>query len=355
MAQLGREPQIVKLAKDLGLDWRGDCLGTIRGYALAQIDRIIRGSPIPIASLDLLRWVVADKFRLKLEFIYTDDDIERIVNDYPDFHPLLRRRLVHEFVNSGTEGITLERDASDPRVFRYLAVVDARGDRAPRAYFTAWHEVAHLLLHPAQFPFPGFRRTPSEAQRSKDPLESLVDHVTGRVAFYPPLFRPTLERTLEERGELTFDALDVIREAAAPTASLFATAMGAVHLLNEPALFVTAELALKAEEHRFSRGAQQTFEFALVGVEEKLRVTIVAPNDLVLGSSIEIRRNMRVPDGSALVTAYKSATDITLCGDEDQKSWETSHGGPLAPLALRVQAARRGRYVYGLITTRQED
>lgn len=353
MAQLAREPQIVKLAKHLGLDWRGDCLCAIREYALAQIHRIIRGSPIQIESLDLLRWVVANKFRLKLEFIYIEDDIERIVTEYSDFHSLLRQRLVHEFVNGSTEGITLERETSDPRVFRYLAVVDARGDRAARAYFTAWHEIAHLLVHPAQYTFPEFRRTPSEVERSKDPVESLVDHVTGRVAFYPPLFRPTLERTLAEVGELTFAALDAIREAAAPTASLFATAMGSVHLLDKPALFVTAEFGLKAEERRFSRGPQQAFDFALAGVEEKLRVTTAAPNDLVAASSISIRRNMRVPLRSALDQAFSSPTDITISADEDQEQWETSREGALASLALRVQAARRGRYVYGLITTRQ--
>ncbi len=352
MAHLGREPQIVKLAKDLGLDWGGNCVAAIRDYALARVDRIIRGSPLEVASLDQLRWVLANKFRLKLEFISSEDDIYRVVSDYADFHPLLRQRLVHEFVNGTTEGITLERDTPDTRVFRYLAVIDARGERASRAYFTAWHEVCHFLLHPAQLPFPDFRRALPEMERSKDPLESVVDHVTGRVAFYPPLFRPTLERRVEERGELTFGALDEIREEAAPTASLFATALGAIHALKEPALFVTAELALKAEEQRFGRGAQQTFEFALAGLQEKLRVTTVAANDLALESSLEIRRNMRVPDNSPLVTAHTSANDITLSGDEDQESWETSHGGPLSPLGLRVQAARRGRYVYGLMTIR---
>src|SRR4030088_206563 len=102
------------------------------------------------------------------------------------------------------------------------------------------------------------------------------------------------ELNLLGKLQLTFDALEAARNSAAPTASLFATAMGSIQVLNAPALFVMADMALKAEERRFSRGFQQTFDFAAATVEEKLRVTTVAPNDLVTESQLAIRRNMRV-------------------------------------------------------------
>jgi hypothetical protein len=352
MAQLARDPKVVQLAKDLGLNWRGDCLAELRDCALAQVDVIRRDSPIPIHDLDALRLIVADKFRVRLEFIRDDGDVDRIAAEYSDFHPLLRHRLVLEFVRGTTEGITLERDEWDPRVFRYLAVVDARGDRAARAYFTAWHELAHLLVQPAQLPFPGFRRTPPLIEREKDPIESVVDHIAGRVAFYPPFFGPPLQRAVTDHGGLNFAALEAARDAAAPTASLFATAMGSIQLANTPSLFVTADMALKAEERRFSRGPQQVFDFATSIVSETLRVTTVAPNDLVAQSALAIRRNMRVPADSVLSQAYASPIDATLGADEDQAWWETSRGGPLRTLPIRIEAARRGRFVYGLISLR---
>lgn len=350
MAQLARDPKVVKLAKDLGLNWRGNCLAAIREHALAQVEAIKCGSPIPIGNLDALRLMVADKFRVRLEFIHDDADVERIATQYGDFHSLLRQRLLVEFLKGDTEGITLERDEPDPRFFRYLAVVDARGERAARAYFTAWHELAHLLVHPPQLSFPGFRRTPVVTERQKDPIESVVDHVAGRVAFHPPFFRPALERAVAAHGGLTFDALEAARDSAAPTASLFATAMGSIQVLDGPALFVTADMALKAEERRFSRGHQQTFDFATAAVEEKLRVTTVAPNDFATESALEIRRNMRVPAKSVIAQAHESAFDVTLTADEDQGWWETSRGGALSSCSVRVTAARRGRYVYGIIT-----
>lgn len=352
MVQLARDPKVVKLAKDLGLNWRGDCLSAIREHALAQIEAIKRNSPIEIGDLDTLRAMVADKFRVRLEFIREDADIERIASEHAGFHPLLRQRLLVEFVEGDTEGITLEREKWDARFFQYLAVVDARGERGVRAYFTAWHELAHLLVHPAQLPFPGFRRTPAAAARAKDPMESVVDHVAGRVAFHPPLFRPALDRAVAEQGSLSFEALEAARDAAAPTASLFATAMGSIQVVGTPALLVAAELALKAEERRFSRGPQQTLGFAADAVQEKLRVTTVVPNDLVAGSQLAIRRNMRVPADSVLARAHASEDDLLLGADEDQSWWETSRGGSLAALPIRVEAARRGRYVYGVITPR---
>jgi hypothetical protein len=349
VAQLARDPQVVKLAKDLGLNWRGDCLAAIRAHALEQVDEIKRGSPISIGDLDVLRRIVADKLRMKLEFIHEKADLERIAEQHASFHPDLRQRLVAEFGEGDTEGITLERYEWDERFFRYLAVVDARGERASRAYFTAWHELAHLLVHPDQLPFPGFRRTPAATERDKDPIESVVDHIAGRVAFHPPLFAPALERAMADHGGLTFEALDAARFSAAPTASLFATAMGSIQVVSSPVLLVTAEMALKAEERRFTRGPQVTFDFAATTVKEKLRVTTVAPNDLVAGSSLAIRRNMRVPAASVLAQAHASEIDVTLGADEHQEWWESSRGGPLASQPIRVEAVRRGRYVYGII------
>lgn len=352
MVQLARDPSVVKLAKDLDLNWRGDCLVAIREHALTQVDAITRGSPIPIADLDSLRLMVADKFRVKLEFINDDRDIDRIATWHSEFHSLLRQRLVVEFLHSDTEGITLEREEWDPRFFRYLAVVDGRGERVTRAYFTAWHELAHLLVHPMQLPFPGFRRTPAAAERAKNPIESVVDHIAGRVAFHPPLFRPALERAMADHGGLTFTALEAARDSAAPTASLFAAAMGSIQVLTTPALFVTAEMALKAEERRFSRGPQHTMDFAATTVQEKLRVITVAPNELVSGGDLGIRRNMRVPSESVLAQAHRSSVDVTLGADEDQGWWDTSRSGPLPRFPIRVEAARRGRFVYGIVTPR---
>ena len=350
MTQLATNPRVIKLAKDLGLPIRGDCLAHIRGYALKRIERILAESLVPVTNLDVLRRVVADKFRVKLEFIYEDADIESIALKYPNFHSGLLRRLRQEFVDGVTEGITLERDEWDPRQFRYLAVIDARGERAVRAYFTAWHEITHLLVHPEQLPFPGFRRSPPRSEIDKDPLESVVDHVAGDVAFYPPFFQPAVTVEVERAGTFGFRAIEAARVAAAPSASLLATAMGSIEYAPEPTLLVTVSEALKKAEAREVRSPQQTFDFARPEPTAKLRVVSVVPSSLVSASALAIHRNMRVPDGSVLALAHASVVDTDLVADEDQSWWETSQRGPLPSLPIRVHAVRRGRFVYGLVS-----
>jgi hypothetical protein len=158
--------------------------------------------------------------------------------------------------------LALERDEWDSRQFRYLAVIDARGERAARAHFTAWHEITHLLLHPPKLAFPNFRRTPPQVEIEKDPLESGMDHVAGRLAFYPPFHRPALEQAIAVEGGLSFRALDLARETAAPSASLFATAIGSINYVPMPTLFVSVRPGLKKAEARAITSPQGAFPFA---------------------------------------------------------------------------------------------
>jgi len=341
----------MQLVRDLGLSTRGNCLDTIRDHAFKIVSTIIENSPVPVDCLETLRRVVANKYRARLEVISSDEDVHRIAEDYSDFHPHLKRRLSDEFLAGATEGITLERDPYDAVAFRYLIVVDARGERAARAHFTAWHEITHLVVHPQQLRFPGFRRTPLYVDIEKDPLESVVDHVAGKLAFYKPLFGPVIQRLISGHEGLTFDTVEAARIEAAPTASLFATAVGSLDYASRPTLFVSVGLGLKKGERRLLRSPQQTFGFARVEAQEKLRLLYAIPNEVAAKSDLALRRNMRVPQDSVLSQAFASAIDVTLDANEDQGSWETSDEGALPPLDLKVQAIRRGRYVYGLIAS----
>jgi hypothetical protein len=349
MTHLSSHPKVVRLTRELGLVARGDYVTQICTYATNRVERVISESLIAIDSLDTLRWVVADKFRVRLEFLFEDVDVERIAQEYTDFHPTLRQRLAYEFIEGTTEGITLERDEYDPCQFRYLSVIDARGQRAARAYFTAWHELTHLVILPPQLVFNGFRRTPPATEIPKDPIEAVVDHVAGRLAFFPPYFHPALDKAVERCGGFTFSALEAARSAAAPSASLFATAIAGLAYAHRPTLLTAVGMALKADDRRAAYSPQQSFPFADRQVPEKLRVTTVVPNELALGGSLAIRRNMRVPTDSVLAAAYASMVDVELEADEDQSTWETSRSGALEALPIKVQAVRRGRFVYGLV------
>ncbi len=303
----------------------------------------------PVGDLDTLRRFVANKFRVKIEQITRDADVDRIEAEYRGFHPALPERLRLEFLKGRTEGITLERDGHDPIQFQFLVVVDARGERSVRAYFTAWHEIAHFLVHPPQLAFPGFRRVLTSTEIDKDPVEAVVDHVAGRLAFYPPLYEPLIAQAIKDTGGFSFRAIDVARESAAPSASLFASAIGSLPYAPRPTLLVSVDMALKKSEVRSIASRQNSFDFAQPSATAKLRVVSAAPNDRAQASRLAVRRYMRVPERSVLTRAYEEGNDVELEQNEDQSWWETSSNGPLPPERLHVHAVRRGRFVYGLI------
>ena len=125
--RLKDDPAVHQLARDLGLSRRGDPLTSIRGFALDRVRQILTDSPVAVTDLESLRLVLADKFRLRIEFLSEDSDIERVCSQHADFHPLLAPRLREEFLKGETEGIMLERSGWDPTRFGFLA-----GDRRPR-------------------------------------------------------------------------------------------------------------------------------------------------------------------------------------------------------------------------------
>jgi hypothetical protein len=178
--------------------------------------------------------------------------------------------------------------------------------------------------------FEGFRRTPSDAFKRKDPLESAVDHIAGLLAFWEPLFKPALLDT--SAGNLTFGAIETATGTVAPGASLYAATLAAIRLWEGPAIFLTAEEATKTDGTGFA-----------------LRLQTVIPNELARPLNLSIRKSMRVPTASALFQAFQENLGLERSAAENQGMWEVSGHGNLPPLSWRIQALRRGPAVYGIL------
>ena len=60
-----------------------------------------------------------------------------------------------------------------------MAVIDCRGGKLARRFFTRWHEIAHRLTTHAD------RGDEEPAYRSEhDPIERMMDEIAGHVGFY---------------------------------------------------------------------------------------------------------------------------------------------------------------------------
>jgi hypothetical protein len=329
MIDLARHPKLRQLARNLHIPDTGDCLRELRDHAVTTVRAMVH--EWGVTTLEELRMLLADRLSVKLEFLHNDEDIERLADAYGHVMPYFRRLLRAEFLKSDTEGILVDNPHPGKGGRDYLAIIDARGTRIARAYFTAWHELAHLLVYPPrQLVLEGFRRTPTSETKGKDPVESAVDHIAGLLAFWQPFFAPALEDAAH--GNLSFDAIEQATNAVAPGASLQAACLATIRVWPEPAAFLTAAVGCKHD-----------------GTNPGLRVSSIIANDAARAAGCAIRKHMRIPLRSALQRAFRDPLNGPHAAREDQAWWDVSDRGPLPALTLDVHAVHRGPVVYGLL------
>ena len=345
MSPIRSDPKIRELARQFGFDIRGDCAKRLRDHALSKVREWTE--VLAVESAGTLLQIVAGMLSLQVIFIHNNDDLQRLGAQHGDDWPSLAKQLRDEFIDRDTMGLLLAHPSPKHGSHRNFAFIDARGGRSARAYFTAWHEIAHLLLQPPQLSFSGFRRINLDMATAKDPIEALVDQVAGELAFYEPFVTPGLARELKLIGCLTLDGISRIREAVTPEASFSATAHALVRMMDEPIAFLVADMRLKLSEARELASDQLT----LIGrpaPQEKLRVVSAFPNQLAKEAGFKIFQHMRVPEDSVIAAAYHEAVFGSLERIEEQGDWESS-GRQLSQLRLRVEARKFGSVVYALI------
>jgi hypothetical protein len=127
-----------------------------------------------------------------------------------------------------------------------VSVIDCRGQKAWRAYFTKWHEIAHLLVLTDQMRL-SFRRTQAHAVNN-DPEEILMDVIAGKFGFYPPIVSSHAD------GAISFDRIDSLRMQLCPEASLLSSQINFVKAWPEPCLLVHGKLAVKRGRQTVRKG-----------------------------------------------------------------------------------------------------
>jgi hypothetical protein len=327
---LTHHSKLKQLARNLHIPDSGDCLRELREHAIASVQQML--DEWSVETIGELRSLVADKLSVKIEFVSADQDIQRLADKYGQVMSGFRHLLTAEFIKSDTEGLLIDNPKPGKGGRDYLVIVDARGVRRVRAYFTAWHELAHLLLYPRkQSVFEGFRRTPSPEERLKDPVESAVDHIAGLLAFWEPLFKPALQSAAS--GNLSLVAIERACVEVAPGASLQSACLAAVRIWGEPAAFLTAAVSPKRN-----------------GSSPNLRVKDIVANDMARAQGCVVRKQMRIPSTSVISRAFATTGAARYCEIENQADWEVSGQGSLTALDWRVEAIRRGPLAYGLLT-----
>jgi hypothetical protein len=235
-------------------------------------------------------------------------------------------------------GVTYRRMAARIGERPFVSVIDCRGNKALKSYFTKWHEIGHLLILTDQ-QRSTYKRTHARGSL-KDPEEILVDAIAGHMGFFPRFLLP------EIGGDVTFAEVDRIRLKLCPDASLQSSAIAYAKNHHLPCLLIEAKPALKRDEE--SELLQGSFGF-YDPPTPKLRVQMVVPSNDAGEHRLYIPKNYRVPEASIIHRVHEGIQEYGIAS-ECLSLWETSDGKRLGTLPVRVEARKSFDAVLALIS-----
>jgi hypothetical protein len=340
MSRWEHAPEIAALAAELGIG-RGAPVQGILDYCRSRIDDWVSEAG-GVTNIDALEAIVTEQLQLTFEEIKTDDDWDRLTDFYA--------RGKKEFVFAGirtrfdddehpTYGALVERrnaGADDPD--RYVAVIDCRGSKNARRFFTRWHEIAHRLTTHADMLEPVYRS-------EHDPIERLMDEIAGHVGFYEPIFSPAYRQVSQGKRHLSLGMVEAIISEAFPTASFQATLFACTRRLKTPVVYLEATLAHKKEVKRrlATRGL-----FDDDPPPGELRATKVIPNAAAQDEGFIIPTNMRVPSGSVIESLFGADLLTENDAQECLSQWE-SQGKSLDQRQVVVEGRNVGDKVIAIV------
>jgi hypothetical protein len=342
MSRLEHAAEVADLAADLGLAVAPNPVQAVLAHCRTRIDcwAAEAGGVTGIGQLEAL---VARRLQMVFEEVRSDADFDRITDKYArskrDFVFAVMRTKFDDAENP-TYGTLVRRNVGDDAPDRFVAVIDCRGDKLARRFFTRWHEIAHRLTTHAD---PG---ATGPAYRSEhDPIERLMDEIAGHLGFYGPLFDPAFQQASGVNRLLTFETVEGVIERAFPAASFQATLFACTRRLPTPLLYLEAALAHKKHVER--RMATPSL-FGDDPPPGELRAVKVVPNPAAQDDGFFIPTNMRVPAASVIRRLFDAETPTSGNGLECLSQWE-SQGKALQRRAVAVEGRKAANRVIAVV------
>ena len=337
--KLNQSDKIWKLAADLGIKTSNDTVADILKFCEKRIKKILKEATDCSSLSDFLHWV-ANKLGTSFVEIHSDSDLEVVKTKYLKKGEKIFATLNQEF-SDNVLGITYRIMNREPWEPQFVSIIDCRGSNARKAYYTKWHEIAHLLILTDQSRL-CFMRTVHLSD--KDPEEVMVDIIAGKFGFYNPLIKPHIT------GEISFEQIESLRESLCPEASNQSSLIGFVKAWPEPCILVLCKEGLKKSEKR--QAAQSSFfEDLPVPV---LRAVKVTANEAAKELDLKIFENMRVPEHSIIYDVHSGRADYAE-DVEDLSWWKTSSGDVLPKQKILIKARNYWGDTYALIIPKSYD
>jgi hypothetical protein len=342
MTRLDHAPEIIDLAAELGVGAAAAVDG-ILDYCRRRIDGWVAEAG-GVTNIDSLESLVAQRLQMTFEEIRTDDDFDRLTEIYA--------RGKKEFVFAGmrskfddadnlTYGALVQcRNAGPSDSDRFVAVIDCRGSKLARRFFTRWHEIAHRLTTHADGgdTEPGYRS-------EHDPIERMMDEIAGHVGFYEPIFAPAFRQASDGKPLLTFGTVESIIAGWFPAASFQATLFACARRVTTPVVDLEAALNHKKEVKRKMATPSM---FGDDPPTRELRAVKVIPNKAAQDEGFTIPTNMRVPPGTVIHRLFDAEVQANDNASEDLSQWE-SRGKSLEQRAVVVEGRKVADRVIAIV------
>jgi hypothetical protein len=342
MSRLDQEPDVIEQARRLGLAGHGEVVEAIVGRCLDRVHRWVR-SDGPVSTIGELEAIVARRLHLVFEEVETDEALTALIRKYIGLGEGVFAYLKHD-LDGETFGATYRRNGVAPDApDRLVAIIDCRGDKGSRRFFTRWHEIAHFLVEPDS------ENVDTPVHRASDaPLERLMDEIAAHVGFYEPIFGSVFDEEMAGSSRLTFQVVEAVRRKHFPSASFQSTLFACHRRSATPVVYLEAALAHKAEaERQIQQGSQWLFED--LRPEAQLRAVQVVPNAAAQQSKLFIAPNMRIPVSSVIHRLFVDELGIEDAGQENLQTWEHSGKKRLANQQVWIEARKIKERVIGII------
>lgn len=333
--KLKNDLQVWNLAKDLGLKPKDDPVKEIVRYCLRQVRAFLQ--EIPCDSLSGLLDVAAAKLDTIFVEINSDEDLQRVKSEYLNKGETAFALLESE-LGPNVYAITFRRLNATKRERQFVSVIDCRGEKAFRAYYSKWHELAHLLTLTQQMRFK-FCRTHT-AENKSDPEEAVMEIIAGEIGFLPEMVEK------HAGGEISFEKIDELRDLICPGASFQASLIGFTKSWPTPCILIEAGLDYKKSEVR--KLSQNAFDFADDPTAE-LRVLRANANEPARRTGVFIPQKYRIPRASVIHQVFSEDFLIQSEAVENLSWWESSKGSRLGERQVIVKARRVGERVLALM------
>jgi hypothetical protein len=343
MSRLDAAPEILGLAEKFGVSAAAPVAG-ILGFCRRRIDHWVAEAG-GITGIDALESLLTQRLQMVLEEIRTDEDFDRLTEVYA--------RGKKEFVFAGmrskfddadnlTYGALIQRrNANADSPDRFVAVIDCRGYKLTRRFFTRWHEIAHRLTTHADMPEPVYRS-------EHDPIERLMDEIAGHIGFYGPLFTPVFENAHSGKKLLTFETVKEVINAGFSKASFQATLNACTRNLPTPVIYIEAALSHKAAVKREIEDDSPRL-FALEEPPPELRAVRAVANDAAKAEKFAIPQNMQVPESSVIRSLFEADGQRDATSREDLGNWSDSKGKRLDGRVVSVEARKVADRVIAIV------